>query len=722
MSWQSEWIGEHWPHIPQKEQRNLQLLFVAISVTALQTMGFLVFASWLGLRLIPLVLLVSVLMLGGLLYALRLRTSTRLISHLFIFVVWVAEGVLLWSLGGVTSSVMVGFLPICMLIYLLCTGRGRTLWLLLCVLEMALFGMWEWLVPGAFQYPLPKNYRLLFFPVAYAGTITVCILFIRFFEHLEKKSRQELETAAVVMKENQEELLRLNHALSQARDEAVQASRTKSSFLANMSHELRTPLNAIIGYSEIMLEDAEDLGQEEFIDDLAKVNHAGQHLLNLISDILDLSKIEAGRIDIHPERCELASFVGELRRSTESLVEKNKNTFQVSLDNSLDEIHTDQTRLRQILLNLLGNAFKFTSEGEVSLHVEREQRVGGSWVLFKIEDTGIGMSPEQMEKIFDVFTQADHLTTRKYGGTGLGLAISRRLAHRLGGDIGVQSVEGEGSIFTLELPVEAPEVAEIRKTAKRTFNNMIAVEQERPLVLVIDDDPNVHDLLMRTMRREHYNVVTAFDGEEGLRLAKELRPAVITLDALMPNMSGWEVLAKLKSHPQLASTPVVMISIVDESEKGFALGIDEFLTKPIKRERLLEVLEQLQRRPQMGPVLVVEDDPDTRELMKRLLARDGWEVVEAVNGKDALETLEGLKPSLILSDLMMPEMDGFAFIEAISQEERLNDVPVVVLTAMELTKEEEHLLNRRTESILKKGASPIQELEDKMLSLLHRMS
>jgi GAF domain-containing protein/CheY-like chemotaxis protein/anti-sigma regulatory factor (Ser/Thr protein kinase) len=483
------------------------------------------------------------------------------------------------------------------------------------------------------------------------------------------------------------------------------ADRHKSEFLANMSHELRTPLNAIIGYSEMLQEDAADLGAEQFTDDLKKINAAGKHLLELINAVLDLSKIEAGKMELYLESFDVAGLIRDIAAVIQPLAGKNGNRLEIRCPEGIGAMQADLTKVRQALFNLLSNACKFTEQGTVTLAVAREPRDGQDWMVFSVSDTGIGMTPEQLARLFEAFSQADAATTRKYGGTGLGLALSRRLCRMMGGDVTVESESGRGSTFTIRLPahvadaVEAP-AADAAPVEAATHNGM-------GTVLVIDDEAAVRDLMQRFLTREGFRVVTAAGGEEGLRRARELRPDTITLDVMMPGMDGWAVLSALKADPQIADIPVVMLTIVDDKNMGYALGAADYLTKPIDRERLVTALRRHRRD---RPVLVVDDDAEIRQLLRRMLEPEGYTVVEAENGRVALERLREISPSVVLLDLMMPEMDGFAFVTEFRRHEPWRAIPIVVITAKDLTRDDRERLNGYVEKILQKGAYGREQL------------
>jgi signal transduction histidine kinase/CheY-like chemotaxis protein len=506
------------------------------------------------------------------------------------------------------------------------------------------------------------------------------------------------------------ELKRRQIELEQARESAEAASRTKSQFLANMSHELRTPLNAIIGYGEMLHEEATETGQEELLPDLKRITDAGRHLLGVINDILDLSKIEAGKMDVFLEDVELAPLIDEVRSIIEPLSARNGNVLEMRCAADIGTMRTDRTKLKQSLLNLLSNAGKFTKDGRLTLTVERID--GGDKVRFAVADTGIGMSEEQLERLFQAFSQADASTTKRYGGTGLGLAITRHFCLMLGGEVGVSSKLGEGSTFTMTLPDRRLEAATEPAAAAPAAPSATTV-------LVVDDDPAARDLLANHLHREGYRVLQARGGEEALARAREARPDAITLDVMMPKMDGWAVLTQIKNDPELADIPVVMVTILAERGVGLSLGAAEFLTKPVDRGRLSAVLRRLLRRD--GPVLLVEDDPDSCNATRRKIERMGLEAASAANGREALQWLRANPlPSVILLDLMMPEMDGFAFLDALRAEPQWDELAVIVLTAKELTEAERELLAGRTRQVLSKGAATAVDLTDAVAAAVRR--
>jgi CheY-like chemotaxis protein/nitrogen-specific signal transduction histidine kinase len=499
-----------------------------------------------------------------------------------------------------------------------------------------------------------------------------------------ESARRQIRAHIVAQREHE-------RALAQALDTAQQATHAKSTFLANMSHELRTPMNAILGYSELLMEDAEELGQANMLEDLRKIHAAGKHLLWLVNSILDLSKVEAGKMELYVETIDVQQFIEEVIATIQPMARKNENEIIVDIEPGIRTLDTDIVKMRQGLFNLLSNACKFTKKGTVALLVRRE-RHEQLYMTFSVVDTGLGITQEQLDKLFEPFSQADPSTTRLFGGTGLGLSLSRTLAEMMGGGLKAQSHEGQGSRFTLRLPIpESNDVARLPEPVAGT-------------VLVIDDDPSVLELMERHLEKEGFNIVTASDGEEGLELARELKPLAITLDVLMPGMDGWEVLSALKADERTADIPVLMLTILEGREKGFALGAAEYLTKPIDRSRLVRALGRYRLDYGSNTVLVVEDEPEIRELMRRTLESEGWEVREASNGLEALDALAVEVPRAVLLDLMMPEMDGFQFLSEIRTNPEWGSVPVIVITAMELSIEQRRRLEVAAQRVMHKAA------------------
>ncbi len=514
-----------------------------------------------------------------------------------------------------------------------------------------------------------------------------------------------------------EDRKRVEDELAAARQGAEEASQAKSRFLASMSHELRTPLNAIIGYSEMLQEEVEDLGVMQLAPDIGKIHTAGKHLLALISDILDLSKIEAGKMDVFAEDFDVADAVREVVSTVESLVKKNDNDFEVNVEAGIGRMNSDLTKVRQSLFNLLSNASKFTQNGTVGVHAFSE----GDYVVFRVTDTGIGIAPEKVSDLFEPFLQL-HGSSVKAGGTGLGLAITKRFAEMLGGDIYVDSKPGKGSTFTIRLPRVLPRsladtAAALAGSGPHKTDGTDS--RGRGLVLVVDDDATARDLMNRYLTKEGFRTVLASSGEEALRLAHEVRPNVITLDVIMPGMDGWAVLQALKADPVLHCIPVVMVTMMGDRSLGFALGAADFVVKPVTRDKLTSILSKFRCTNPPCRVLVVEDDDSSRHLAASIFAREGWVVAEAGNGVEGLERVREQKPTLIVLDLMMPRMDGFEFTLELRKTPEFRDIPIVVLTGKDITAEDRRRLNGNVEKVLTKGALSNDEVLAEIREILN---
>ncbi|MBN9089327.1 MAG: response regulator [Reyranella sp.] len=525
--------------------------------------------------------------------------------------------------------------------------------------------------PGEF----PKNTIALL--QTFAAQSVLAIQNARLFSEIEEKGRQ-LETA----------------------------SQHKSQFLANMSHELRTPLNAIIGYSEILQEDVADLGEAGMAADLKKIESSGRHLLGLINDVLDLSKIEAGKMDVYLEDVGIVPLLEEVRSLIGPMVEKNNNAVEFRLAESLGVMRTDRTKLKQSLLNLLSNSSKFTQNGKLTVAADRIQGGGRPMVRFAVSDTGIGMTEEQLGRLFQAFGQADASTTKKYGGTGLGLAITRNFCRLLGGDVTVASKPGEGSTFTITLaddPDPQVQEAHVQEGAPTLPARDSPTTDGAPTVLVVDDDPAARDLLIANLKGAGYRLVQASNGNEALSLARTMRPDAITLDVMMPKTDGWQVLSALKADADLRDIPVIVVTMLSDRGIGLSLGAADVLTKPVDRARLTALIHGLVRRD--GPVLIVEDDAAARDVVRQIVGKMGLSAEEVSDGRQALAWLGGhRRPALILLDLMMPEMDGFEVLDALSVHVEWRDIPVVVLTAKQLTSAERERLKEQAQAIIAKGS------------------
>jgi signal transduction histidine kinase len=519
---------------------------------------------------------------------------------------------------------------------------------------------------------------------------------------------------------------------------AEAANQAKSAFLANMSHELRTPLNAIIGYSEILQEDLQAEGYTEFVPDLEKIRTSGKHLLTLINDILEISKLEAGKTELYLESFEVEALIREIINTMQPSVQTNGNILQLKCAPNLGMMYADLGKLRQILWNLLSNAAKFTQNGTITLTVEKERQDKGnhqeietatihahallpsdlgsdasapSFLLFQVSDTGIGISTEKQQHIFEAFTQADESATRKYGGTGLGLAISHRFCQMMGGQITVSSEVDRGSTFRLRLPVNVAEhivtTPDIEDLTGAVQSQAIAphpLPDNDCLVLVVHSDRTVRDQMVNLLNQEGYRVITAWCGREGLRLARELRPDLILLDLHLPETDSWATLSTLKTEPSLASIPVLMVAIATASHKAahaeMVLGVCEYLNTPADFKRLPVLLQPYQAKPNSpgstsGQILLLQDDLTTQQILQRLLTKAGWSVIHASTPAIALSQLHQQTPSLILLDLMLPDLASFHFINQLRQS-HWRQIPIVAMLTQDLTSTTQHQLSRAT--------------------------
>jgi PAS domain S-box-containing protein len=514
------------------------------------------------------------------------------------------------------------------------------------------------------------------------------------------------------------ELRQAEEELASAKAAAEDANLAKSQFIANMSHELRTPLSAVIGYAEMLEEEASDLdGADAFLGDLKKINSNARHLLSLINDVLDLSKIEAGRMEVQAEDFPLCPLLHDVASTVEALVERRRNTLVVDCPDDLGDAHSDQVKIRQCLFNLLGNAAKFTEDGTITLTARRHDDM----LVLSVADTGIGMTPEQLEKLFQRFSQADASTTRRFGGTGLGLAITKAFATMLGGDISVQSESGAGSTFTLRIPLDIRLArAEPDEPAAR-LGEAAAAEQDGPagLVLVIDDDAATRDLVSRFLRREGFAVRCAPDGAEGLAMARQLRPVAILLDVMMPRMDGWAVLSALKADPELAETPVVMVTVVQERGLAFSLGAEDYLNKPVRWDRLKRVLDRFRREVAPGLALVLESDASDRAELDQMLDAQGWSVETVGDAAGAMQRLAAPPvPAVLVMELRAPMVgEGFALLRELRRRPELRDLPVIAITLGEVDAAELSRLRDEVRTIV-----PAEEAGRELASELKRVA
>ena len=490
---------------------------------------------------------------------------------------------------------------------------------------------------------------------------------------------------------------RAEEHLRQAKDAAENASRAKSSFLANMSHELRTPLNAIIGFTRLVMRRAKDVLPLKQFENLEKILTSSEHLLSLINTILDLAKVEAGRMEVKAAQFALEPTIDICLRTVEPLVKSERVQLLKDVEGLPETVFTDQEKLKQILINLLSNAIKFTETGSVTLRA----RAVGDRIALAVADTGIGIPDAALTVIFEEFQQVDNSASRAHSGTGLGLAISHRLARMLGGDVAVESREGVGSTFTLTIPQRVEGALELQPSPKPSAPATAAAPRTGSrLVLAIDDDPNVVYLLQENLSDAGYEVVGAPNAEEGLRKARALQPRAITLDIMMPGTDGWQVLHALKTDPLTREIPVILISIVDQKELGFHLGASDYIVKPFERESLIGALGRA--APNSERILVVDDDPNVVDLVRQLLDTEGCTIDWAPDGAAGLERIAQARPSVILLDLLMPGMDGLTFLDHLQADPVGRTIPVVVLTAASLNAADQGMLRERVRGLIDK--------------------
>ncbi|MCG8353290.1 MAG: response regulator [Chloroflexales bacterium] len=497
----------------------------------------------------------------------------------------------------------------------------------------------------------------------------------------------------------------------EARATAEQANQMKSQFLATMSHELRTPLNSIINFTRILISGVRGPVNEGQVDYLNRVCASGEHLLGLINDILDLSKIEAGRMELYKEPCQVNELAQHVVATAAGLIKEKPIELHQDIAPNIPAIMVDRTRIRQIMLNLLSNAAKFTDAGAITLRIFQEK----DQIIVSLSDTGIGIVPEYLDTIFEEFRQVDGESNRRYGGTGLGLAICQRLVELHGGRIWVESVVGEGSTFSFSLPIETDSPTQMTNIEAPELDTPF--NPNAPVVIVIDDDPAAIEIVTSYLKRDGYAVYGVRDSRRALDEARRLRPAAIILDILMPHKDGWEILTELKADTKLQAVPVVLYTIAEERQLGMHLGASAYLLKPIDEAQLRGTVNQLVSSG--GIVLVIDDDPDVLEMVSSQLGQTGsCQVITANGGQAGLELVAAQRPDVIILDLMMPDVDGFAVLEQLERNPNTYDIPVVVLTAKDLTADERNVLNRRVRTLLAKRAAALEDLAGKVAALL----
>ena len=488
-----------------------------------------------------------------------------------------------------------------------------------------------------------------------------------------------------------------------AKEKAESAAQAKSEFLANMSHELRTPLNAILGFCEILIEDATELKQDGVVSDLEKIHTSGIDLLALINDILDLSKIEVKKIDINISSFEMKNLVNSVKTTLEPYAKINRNNIQINLPKKSIVVSSDELKIRQILFNLLTNACKNSEESDINLTITRETVKKDQYIVFKVQDFGVGIPKNKMKEIFEPFNQGNIIDNSKLKGTGLGLTISKTYSELLGGYIHVKSKEGLGSTFTSYILQDYNRDKGKSEEYKIVETPQISPFPQKGKILIIDDDINFLDLIDRRLSKEGYLIFTANNGKSGLNKANKLVPDIIILDIVMPDMDGWTVYKKLKRTPLLAQIPVIIVTIGDYEKMAKDFGVVDFLAKPIKWKTLNVILSKYIIIGKSKHILVIDDDSATRIILRKMLVKDGWRVDEAENGKVALDRIKKEKPELILLDLLMPVMDGFKFLKVIKGKDSLIDIPIIVITSKDLTADDYSYLAANVDRVIQKG-------------------
>jgi signal transduction histidine kinase/CheY-like chemotaxis protein len=520
------------------------------------------------------------------------------------------------------------------------------------------------------------------------------------FNAMTAKLKSSHENLEQKVKERTKELAIANAQLQEA-------SQAKSEFLANMSHELRTPLNSVIGFSEVLQEKTFGELNEKQARYVGNILTSGKHLLGLINDILDLSKVEAGKIELRHEEFSLPDLLNESQTLVNTIATKKNISLESKVEEGISRITADLTRLKQVMYNLLSNAIKFTPDGgKISVYAKPSD----SMVLISVTDTGIGIKPDDQETIFEEFYQVDSSYARQYQGTGLGLALTRKLVELHGGKIWVESEVGKGSKFTFTIPQrleEAPAVEEIPAPTEPE-------EEGKPPILVVEDERQASELLTLYLEEGGYQVAHAFDGVEAIERAKEIKPNAITLDMILPKKDGLEVLRELKTLPETKDIPIIIISIVENKELGLSLGAADYLIKPIDKQELLHKLGEYNLTTKVKEasinILVVDDNPQDVELLTIILEQEGFSVIKAYGGKEGIDLAIDKNPDAIILDLLMPEINGFEVVQRLKDHPNAKDIPIFIYTTKDITEEDRRILNNYVISIKEKGKSSKEEL------------
>ncbi len=528
---------------------------------------------------------------------------------------------------------------------------------------------------------------------------------------LQEKSA-ELESQASELIKTSDELQEQNIELEQQRKEVEQANQLKSEFLSNMSHELRTPLNSILALSRVLIMQIGAKVDAEENNYLRIIERNGKHLLELINSILDLSKIEAGKMEIDARFFHLKAMLQNITDSMQSLADEKGIDLRLKLDQNLDQIQSDESRLHQVILNIVGNAIKFTDKGYVEIRAFEKNKQ----ICIEVIDSGIGISEEKLPHIFDEFRQADGTSSRHYEGTGLGLAIASKLIKILKGSIGVKSTEGAGSVFTITIPFQWSSETSGRVYLSKAIEEISGLSNK---ILVVDDDINIAYKIASDLKDYGYEVITAHTGKEALELAKSNDLLAITLDIIMPEMDGWEVLQRLKSQTATQNIPVLIISVSNDRDTGYALGAVGYINKPVQKESLIKEIRNLHQKARK--ILLVDDNPIELKMMQDMLIKEGFECILAEGGDECLSVLKENKPDLIILDLIMPGTDGFQVLDEIRSNPETQDMPVIIATAKDLTAAESKKLQLQATTVITKSQLEPEKVYEEIRRLLKQI-
>jgi len=537
-------------------------------------------------------------------------------------------------------------------------------------------------------------------------------------------TRPQLEGDVKLLRRRIREIMRRSRTmideLERAREQANHQNLAKSQFLAKMSHELRTPLNAILGYAMLLHEDASEAGENAAMADLDRIQQAGRTLLALINDILDLSKIDAGRMTIERAAIDVQALAASVAGACGASDPPNGNRFELTVDPAISIMIGDAAKLRRCLINLIGNAFKFTRDGSVALRISPLERGGSSWIEFAVSDTGIGIAPENIGGLFDAFRQLDGSATRQFSGAGLGLSIVQRLAGLMDGNCTVESVVGEGSTFRMLLPLgdsASRAAAAGEKGPSESVGTLVKTPSAEHTALVVDDDEATVELMQRWLVRMGYNVVFTNGADNVLELARTHRPDFILLDVLLPGSSGYHVLEQLRADPDIGHIPTILITVEDDRARGLRAGATDYLRKPITAQQLRSVLDVYRLRA-TGEVLVIDDDDDSADLLARSVAQVGFSARRAADGAEGLAMAAEMRPDAIVLDLAMPVMNGFEVLDRLSATEELRDVPLIVVSGCDITIEEHRRLAAAGHRFFPKAASTPREIAQSLKELV----